>query len=201
MASDHDSSRLTQAARVHTGNRLGELVAVACCAAMGGCFPLFCGPGQAVGQYGPYPNQPAVLRTEAGETFAVYRVKYWRFESAPPALQLEYESPVDVADTSSIRKAAYAIWPTFEPYVDSAELRDAILTATRLRRRGVGLSSIVSIQSFSVFANRDSGGKWFFRGEAQPLASRCVSDRSGIFEPSGARIPLTLGRDEAKLLR
>src|SRR5438045_3716890 len=91
---------------------------------LGGCVPLSCGEAPIVSQFGAYPRQPAQLQTANGEHFPVYRVKYWRFENGePPALQLEYEPPVSVADTAALRVYAREVWPVFRPYLDAAATR------------------------------------------------------------------------------
>jgi len=171
------------------------------CLLLGGCFPLVCGQRPIVGQFGPYPNQPGLLRTAAGEVVDVYRIKYWRFTAGAPALQLEFAFP-DVADTVAVRQAAHAVWPVFATYVDSAGVSNAILTATALQRRRAGSFWAARARSFGVLAYRDSLGQWYFHGEDDVLPpSERPSPSSGIFQPDGSRVPLTLGRREAEALR
>ena len=167
------------------------------CLTLGGCFPLMCGQSPIVGQFGAYPNRPALLRTASGEVHDVYRIKYWKFETGAPSLQLEYEFR-DVYDTVAVREAAHAVWPVFVAYVDSAGLSNAIITATALHSRRAGEFYAARAHSFGILAHRDSLGRWYFNGEkdALPPAER-PSLSSGIFQPDGSRVPLTLGRQEA----
>lgn len=176
-------------------------LALLLCLALAGCFPLVCGQSPVVGQFGPYPRQPAVLRTSSGDAIDVYRIKYWKFESAPPALQLEFEFP-DIADTVAVRRAAHSVWPVFAAYVDSAGLTSAILTATALERRQAGALWAARSRSFGILAHRDSLGRWYLNGEDEPLLpAEPPSSSSGIFQPDGSRVSLALGRVEGEAMQ
>jgi hypothetical protein len=167
------------------------------CLVLGGCFPMVCGPSPVVGQFGPYPDQPAQLRTASGEIVDVYRIKYWRFQSDRSALQIEYAFD-GIADTTAVRQGARAIWPVFVAYVDSAGLSEAILTATALERHRAGSFWGARARSFGVLAHRDSLGRWYFKGDDEVLPpSEPPNPSSGIFQPDGTRVPLALGREEA----
>lgn len=156
---------------------------------LGGCVPLSCGEAPIVSQFGAYPREPAYLQTVMGGRFPVYRVKYWRFEDGGlPALQLEYEPPVNVADTASLRTYAREIWPAFRPYLDVAGTRAAIITATNLRRTRYGIAWTAQFHHFGLLADADSLGRWFLRGDVDPLPA-ADSGRTGIFQPDGSRFP------------
>src|SRR5512147_1483620 len=89
------------------------------------------------GQFGAYHWTNSRLRFPDGDSLTVYRVKFWQFDDgSPPALQLEYEPPVSVADIPAIRRNLDRIWPFFQPYVEARHLSGAIVTATNLVRHG-----------------------------------------------------------------
>lgn len=171
------------------------------CVLLAGCFPMTCGEAPIVSQFGAYPRQPGYLQTAAGERFPVYRLKYWRFDDGgPPALQLEYEPPVSVADTAALRRYARVVWPALRPYLDAAAVRGAILTATNLERSRFGLVSTAKLHHFGILAREDSLGRWHLDGDSVPLPP-ADSGTAGIFRPNGARFPLVWVRQSAQETR
>jgi len=149
-----------------------------------------CTPPEPVGQFGPYHRSNKYLRLGSGDSIPVYRVKLWQFaDGSPPALQVEYECPALVADTEAVIRFARRVWPLFRPYVDSARVGEAILTATNLHRRGWVWFGTTAFESYGTVAARQADGLWYLKGHAEPLPE---PDRSGtpkIFEPSGIALP------------
>ena len=120
-----------------------------------------------------------------GDTIPVYRVKRWAFEDgSPPALQLEYEAPVSVADTTAVRALARRIWPVFAQYVVDQKVPVGILTATNLNQRGTTALWGATIAHFGLIAVRDSLGVWRLRdsGEVLPAPDAAAGL---IAEPDG----------------
>lgn len=156
-----------------------------------------CGPAPVVGQFGPYPDEPALLHLARGAVYPVYRIKYWTFENGQaPALQLEYDPLRPVSDSGLVKYYDVAVWPAFAPYVDSAGVDHAIITATHMVRSGVVFRT-VRFNSYGVLAHRDSRGRWKFDGDSVTLP---LGDtvRNGIVQPNGVRLPLWWGRREAE---
>ena len=146
-----------------------------------------------VGQFGPYYRSNKFLRLDNGDSITVYRVKLWQFDNGePPALQLEYESPTPVADTAAVLAFAARLWPAFRPYVDSAHVTGAILTATNLRRRGWGRFGTTSFQSYGLVAGRGADGVWYLAGHPGPLPQPDPSGIPRIFEATGRAIPFKI---------
>lgn len=122
----------------------------------------------------------------------MYRVKRWTFtDGAPPALQLEYAPPISVDDTAGLRQLAHRIWPAFAPYVESAGLRGAILTATNIDWHGNrSVAYTAQMRSFGLIAHRDSLGAWRLEGHAAPLPPAETGGEPRIFEATGAPLQL-----------
>jgi len=146
-----------------------------------------------VGQFGPYHRSNKFLRLDSGDSITVYRVKLWQFENGePPALQLEYESPTTVADTASVLAFASRLWPVFRPYVDSAHVGVAILTATNLQRRGWGRFGTTSFQSYGLVASKGPDDRWYLPSHPDPLPPADQSESPRIFEPTGQALPFRI---------
>jgi hypothetical protein len=128
-------------------------------------------PAPPAGQFGPYAPQNKLMYLANGDTLTVYRVKYWHFnDGSPPALQLEYASPIPVSDTAGLARIAMQIWPGFLPLVASAQLSTAILTATNLEKVGGPGAWVTRTHHFGFIAVRDSLGSWRVKdGSALPL--------------------------------
>lgn len=149
-------------------------------------------------QFGAYREPTQSLRLAGGDVLPVYRVKHWTFaDGAPPALQLEYEAPFDVADSAAARRFARAVWPVFAPYVEAAGTPAAIVTATNLRRRGKGTLWVARMYHYGLIAHRGADGGWRLDGEAAALPPALAGvgrpKGPGIFEPNGAPLPLLVG--------
>lgn len=149
-----------------------------------------CGRSEPVSQFGAYHEPTGSLRLPDGRTMPVYRVKPWTFaDGSPPALQLEYEPPVDVADSTAARRVARAVWPVFAPYVVVAGTPVAIVTATNLRRRGGPVAWTATLHHFGLVARRAPDGRWRFDGDTAALPSGLSEfgrpKGPGIFEPDG----------------
>ena len=145
------------------------------------------------GQYGPYiPGQEKQLRLSTGDSFVVYRVKYWLFSSGePPSLQLEYEALDPIADSAALRRRARELWPAFAPYVEALGLRGGIITATRLKRRGFMGVWTVTTTHFGLLENRDSNGIWRFVDDTSPLPPGDFTRGPQIIEPTGKPLPFS----------
>ena len=157
--------------------------------ALAGCFPLSCGlaaPTVPASQFGTYRPPFKLLRLADGDTFTVYRVKYWIFKDrSAPSLQLEYEAPIDVADSVAIRALARRVWPAFVPYVEDLGLHNAIITATNLRRKGTDLAWVSTLHHYGIVVVQDSAGRWHFVHDTVTLPPG-QRDHATIFERSGA---------------
>jgi len=140
-----------------------------------------------MGQFGPYHARNKQLRLADGDTFTVYRVKYWTFDDgSAPALQLEFASPVPVSDTAGVRRAAERIWPAFAPYVEGQRLRAGILTATNLEKVGGPGAWATRAVYFGLVARRDSAGTWRFDGHPEALPTPAPGGEAGeILEADG----------------
>ena len=129
----------------------------------------------------------------------VSRVKHWTFaDGSPPALQLEYEPPIDVADSAAVRRFARAVWPVFAPYAAAAGTPAAIITATNLRRRGGPLAWTATLHHFGVVAHRGPGGQWRLDGDTAALPPPGLGEFGrpkgpGIFEPDGTPLAPSAG--------
>jgi hypothetical protein len=157
---------------------------------MGG--PCFGGASEPMGQFGAYHERNKQLRLADGETLTVYRVKHWQFgDGSPPALQLEYASPVPVTDSASVRRLAIRIWPAFAPYVEEQGLRTGILTATNLEKVGTPGAWVARTHHYGLIAERDSAGAWHFQGQSEALPPAERSGLPRIFEANGE--PLRMG--------
>jgi hypothetical protein len=122
----------------------------------------------------------------SGDTFTVYRVKYWTFGSGdPPALQLEYAPPFSVSDTNGVRQLAARIWPAFAPYVTHLHLNAAVLTATNLDWSGNDLAWTSRMHHYGVTAARQPDGRWYIAGSTVPLPPEDSSGTPRIIEASG----------------
>ena len=174
-----------------------RLLLLAVVSGCGPLMPLTCRGRPDVGQYGAYAGPFKLIRLPSGDTLTVYRVKYWTFtDNSAPALQLEYQTRVAIADVEAVKSEQRKLWPVFEPYVDRLALSTAILTATDRNRRESGAAHITTMRHYGTFALRDSLGIWRFRDDSvalppavpiQGVAGKGV----GIFERSGA--PLEVG--------
>ena len=145
------------------------------------------------GQFGAYPRQTKELAFQEGDTLAVYRIKRWTFsDGSPPALQLEYEAPIPVADTMAVRALARRIWPVFAQHVVDQDVSVGILTATNLNQRGTAAMWGATMAHFGLIAVRDSLGVWRLQdsGEALPApdagAGRIVEADGTPFRMTGA---------------
>lgn len=148
------------------------------------------------GDFGPYHSKNKQLRLTSGDTLVVYRVKYWRFEDgSAPALQIEYESPASVADTNAVIEQGIRIWPVFAQYVEAAELKRAIITATNLRRRGFAGFWRQSGEHYGLVAERDKSGDWRFEGRQGVLPPTDHPSSPKIFEASGKPMSTNVGVD------
>lgn len=157
-----------------------------------------CREGSPRSQFGEYSRHNKELRLASGDTFTVYRVKYWIFnDGSAPALQLEYEAPFPVSDTARLRVLAHRIWPAFAPYVEDLDLGAAVLTATNLRRSGSAFAWTARMQHFGLVAERDTAGIWRLRGDPRPLPPAEVGGPPRIFEPTGA--PLSVAELSAQI--
>jgi len=159
----------------------------------GACFPftpLTCGPAPEPGQFGPYVGPFKLIRLVSGDTFTVYRVKSWTFTNGGSALQLEYQTRVDIYDTTAVKAEAARLWTVFRPYVEQTSLASAILTATDRRYQGNAIGHVSLNHSFGVILVRDSSGAWQREGEYMPLPDPAPLSASGeggvgIFERNG----------------
>jgi hypothetical protein len=148
-----------------------------------------CAPRTPVGQFGPYHRVNKFLRLER-DSVPVYRVKLWRFEDgSPPALQFEFEPPMSVADTAAVIKFDHALWPLFRPYLDSAQVAIAILTATNLRHSGWLWFGKTTFKSFGSIAIREPDGRWHLQGYSDTLPAPDPSGIPRIVEPTGNALP------------
>jgi len=141
------------------------------------------------GQFGEYREHNPLLRTAAGDTFTVFRVKYWTFDQDPHALQLEYASPGPVSDTLAVRAMVRRIWPSFAPYVERLGLDAALVTATNFERTGSFLAWNARFQSFTVTIRRDASGQWRPDGAREPLPPAEAGGPPRIFRPDGQPMP------------
>ena len=161
------------------------------------CFPFVpvtchgAGPAGDVGQFGGYAGPFKFIRLPSGDTLTVYRVKYWTFtDNAPPALQLEYQTRVSIADTAAIRGEVLRLWPVFQPYVERAGFGSAILTATDREVKGGATGHLSSMRHYGTVIARDSAGSWRIVTDGTTLPS-VPHDSShattgvGIFERNG----------------
>jgi hypothetical protein len=151
-----------------------------------------------VSQFGACREPTQSLRLAGGDELPVYRVKHWTFANgSPPALQLEYEAPFDVADSAAARRFARALWPVFAPYAEAAGTPAAIVTATNLRRRGEGTLWVARMRHYGLVAGRGADGRWRLDGEAVALPPALADvggpKGPGIFEPDGAPLPPLVG--------
>jgi len=143
------------------------------------------------GDYGPYYPQTKFIRLSNGDTLVVYRVKYWQFrDGSPPALQLEYESPVSVDDSAAVFDEAIRIWPAFAQYPEEAELNRAIITATNLTKRGFPGLWQASFKHFGLTVVQDTAGNWRFEGHQGVLPPAENPRSPKIFEANGAAISM-----------
>jgi hypothetical protein len=167
-------------------------MAVAALTACGPLTPLTCGSAPDVGQFGPYVGPFKVIRLPAGDTLTVYRVKFWTFtDGSAPALQLEYQTRVSIADTTAVRAEQRGVWTVFKMYIDQSGVTRAIITATDRQFRGGSMGHLTRMRHFGSVAMRDSTGTWRFRSDPEPLPSGVDVGGSagkgvGIFERSGA---------------
>lgn len=161
---------------------------------LGAClpgFPFSCGSHVPTGQFGNYAGPFTLAKLPDGDTLTVYRVKLWRFgDGAPPALQLEYQTPGRLGDSVAVRAELTRVWPVFVPYVEQLGLRSAIVTASDWQRRGNGMASTSSIRSFGFVAARASDGTWMLVGGGALPAAATLSDEVGIFQRNGQPIDL-----------
>ena len=164
--------------------RLNGVLALGLAVAPSACM---CGaPMEPFGQFGPYHEHNQQIVLQDGTAFTVYRVKHWTFkDGSPPALQLEYASPVPVADTAGVRRTAERIWPAFAQYVEARHLDNAIVTATNLELTGHPGAWFARTHHFGLIAERDSAGRWHFQGHDETLAPPDTSGASGIVEADG----------------
>jgi hypothetical protein len=146
-----------------------------------------CQPAPHRSQSGEYHASNKMLTLANGDTFTVYRVKYWVFsDGEPPALQLEYAPHGPVSDTAALRKSARAIWPAFEPYLRAARVTGAILTATELSRVAVGAAFVSRNKSFGILAHQSADGSWKFDGETAALPAGETTGTPRIRAANGA---------------
>src|SRR5437879_4471169 len=129
-----------------------------------------CGRQLPQSQFGVYYRQTKHLILPSGDSVKVYRVKYWIFESGPPALQLEYEPPFAVSDTAAVHREARLLWPFFAPYVEAKGLTGGIVTATNLHVYGIWPILWTSrSKSFGFVAQKGRDGRWRFENDTVPL--------------------------------
>ena len=144
------------------------------------------------GQFGPYHWENLQLRLPDGDTLPVYRVKLWQFGSGqPPALQLEYEPPLSVADTNGVRRLLNRVWPAFAPYVQALHLTSAIVTATNLVRHGAPpLPWTATFNSYGYVLVQGSDGGWVLDKErtGPHLPESLPATTYLIFLPDGSRL-------------
>ena len=151
-----------------------------------------CERPQPSGQFGAYPKRTKALAFREGDTLAVYRVKRWTFEDgSPPALQLEYEAPTSIADTTAVRALARRIWPVFAQHVVDQKVAVGILTATNLNQRGTAALWGATMAHFGLIAIRDSLGVWRLQdsGELLPAPDAAAGF---IVEPDGTPFRMTV---------
>ncbi len=144
-----------------------------------------------VGQFGPYHWNNKQMRLLEGDTLTVYRVKYWVFNGADPALQLEYESPLPVTDTLGVKHLLGRIWPAFAPYVEHLHLHRAIVTATNLIRQGGPPAWTATFRSYGVVLQREPSGIWHIQNDTLPLPSSLGDDTLLIYEVNGKPMKLS----------
>jgi hypothetical protein len=159
--------------------------------------PFSCGSPPDTSQFGAYSGPFKLIRLPSGDSFTVYRVKYWTFtDQSNPALQLEYQTQVSITDTVAVKLEQRRLWPVFRSYVDRAALSTGIVTATDRDYRGNSVAHLSLMQHFGSIAHRDSSGVWRFGDDSSPLpppipAAGSVGDDIGIFERDGT--PLAIG--------
>jgi hypothetical protein len=168
-----------------------------------GCVPfapMSCGAPPDVSQFGDYAGPFKRIRLPDGDTLTVYRIKYWKFDSGDaPALQIEYQTQVDISDTIAVKAEARRIWPVFRPYIDAVEVSNAIITATDRKFQGNGVAHVTRMHHFGTIAVRDSSSTWHFSGESVPLdvgfpVASSSGSVVGIFERSGEPLSTTRKR-------
>jgi hypothetical protein len=179
------------------GNAMLSRIRVAALAVLSGCAPLSCGSSPPdVGQFGAYAGPFKLIRLPSGDTLTVYRVKAWAFaDGAPPALQLEYQTRVSIADTLAVKAEQRRLWPVFRAYVDQTGLSHAILTATDRDYLGNDVAHVSQMHHFGTILARDAQGTWRFRGDssalpASVLVGNSAEEGAGIFERNGASLDL-----------
>jgi hypothetical protein len=170
--------------------RVVRLTPLLVCGACLPIAPLTCGPQPDVSPYGSYAGPFKIMRLASGDTFTVYRVKSWTFTEGGSALQLEYQTHVDVDDTVAVKAEAGRVWSVFGWYVDQTTLTSAILTATDRRVAGGDIGHVSRMRSFGVSVTRNSSGKWQQEGESKALpepvdVGSLSQERVGIFERNG----------------
>jgi len=142
-----------------------------------------------IGKYGPY-NDTNMHVIVGAETLTVYRIKGWAFaDGSPPALQLEYASPVDISDHEALRQKAVQIWPAFAPYVEAMNLRSAIITATLLQKRSLGDFATTNNKYFGLIVVRDSAGAWHFEDDSVRLPPADWQGGPRVLDVDGRPLP------------
>jgi hypothetical protein len=151
-----------------------------------------CVASEPAGQFGVYHEHNKRIYLPDGDTLTVYRVKLWEFkDGSPPALQLEYASPVPLSDTVALRRLAERIWPAFVPYVEEARVTTAILTATQLEKVGGPGAWAARTHSFGIVAEHDTGSVWRVRHSRELLPSREQGGKGRIAEADGRPLVLS----------
>jgi hypothetical protein len=200
VRSQLNARSLGRSITVRQGGTISRLriVVVALLSACAPLTPLSCGSPPDVSQFGAYEGPFKSVRLPSGDSLTVYRVKYWTFtDGSAPALQLEYQTQVSIADTVAVQSEQRRIWPVFKTYIDRAAVSNAILTATDRHYSGGPAAHLTFMKHFGSIAVRDTHGAWRFDGDSTPLspavpAHGADGKRIGIFERSGA--PFSIGR-------
>jgi hypothetical protein len=168
--------------------------------AVSGCYPFPCGSAAPdVGQFGAYLGPYKLIRLPNGDTLTVYRVKAWTFaDGSAPALQIEYQTRVAIADTLAVKTEQRRLWPVFRSYLDQTGFSNAIITATDREYHSSGLAHASRMRSFGTIVLRDATGRWHAKGDIVSLAAsvptaNVVQEGAGIFERTGEAI--VIGRE------
>lgn len=86
-------------------------------------------------------------------------------DGSPAAMHFSYETKYPTADTSAIRREAYALWSTVQPLVERQGLQAAILTANATTHRsevGIAHESRGALRGFAI--RKDAQGRWHHKG-------------------------------------
>ena len=150
-----------------------------------------CMPAAPQGQFGPYiPGHEKHLILEDNHSLTIYRIKYWTFASGePPAVQVEYEALDSLDNIEALRHRAVKLWPAFAPYIETAGVRTAIVTATKLKRRGIVGFGTLTMKHYGLTLNRDSLGTWRFEDDHSTVPPADFKRGPQIIEFNGQALP------------